>query len=71
VKARNEALLALRAWYKDWSTTARAVIRRRDYLVMLGLTKRRRSTTDDDEASELTTAPEGLSAAGENEVGAA
>jgi hypothetical protein len=46
---RTQALEALRAWYHDWSETARAVIRRRDYLVMLGLVKRRvrRPSTSD------------------------
>jgi hypothetical protein len=38
---REAALLELRAWYADWSETARAVIQRRDYLVMLGLTQRK------------------------------
>ncbi len=40
---RDAALKELRAWYKDWSQTARAVITRKDYLIMLGLSKRRRS----------------------------
>lgn len=39
--------MALRAWYKDWAQTARAVIIRKDYLIMLGLSKRRRSQTVD------------------------
>lgn len=38
---RDQALVELRAWYKDWSETARAVITRKDYLIMLGLSKRR------------------------------
>ncbi len=45
---RHAALLELRAWYKDWSQTARAVITRKDYLIMLGLSKRRRSTSSED-----------------------
>lgn len=39
--ARDAALLELRAWYRDWSETARAVIRRRDLLVLMGLARRR------------------------------
>jgi hypothetical protein len=39
---REKALLELHAWYKDWSETARAVIKRRDHLILLGLAKRRR-----------------------------
>jgi hypothetical protein len=39
---RAETLAALHAWYVDWSETARTVIRRRDFLVMLGVAKRRR-----------------------------
>jgi hypothetical protein len=35
-------LLALRAWYLDWSQTARAVIKRRDHLIRLGLARRKR-----------------------------
>ncbi len=34
-------LLALYAWYSDWSTTARSFIKRRDHLVRLGLAKRK------------------------------
>lgn len=41
---RLEALAELRAWYDDWSATARAVIQRRDYLIMLGLASRRSSS---------------------------
>ncbi len=39
---REKALLELHAWYKDWSETARAVIKRRDHLILLGLAKRKR-----------------------------
>lgn len=41
VSERDTALADLRAWYKDWSETARAVITRKDYLIRLGLSKRR------------------------------
>jgi hypothetical protein len=43
----EKALLELRAWYRDWSETARAVVHRKDYLVMLGLSKRRSRKADD------------------------
>ena len=33
-------LVALRAWYTEWSRIAHAVIRRRDWLIQLGLAKR-------------------------------
>lgn len=40
---REQGLLALRAWYLDWSDTARAVISRRDYLIRLGLAQRKKA----------------------------
>jgi hypothetical protein len=46
---RDQALRDLRAWYKDWSETARAVIHRKDHLVMLGLSQRRRSEEVDED----------------------
>ena len=49
---RQEALRELRAWYEDWPETARAVIKRRDLLILLGLAHRRRS--DPDEVDETT-----------------
>ncbi len=36
-----EALRALRVWYVDWSEMARSVVKRRDYLIRLGLAKRK------------------------------
>lgn len=44
--AKSEAavlrnLMALRAWYEEWSGIARVVIKRRDYLIRMGLAKRR------------------------------
>ena len=57
VTEQDEALRALRAWYRDWSETARAVIRRRDHLLMLGLSQRK-STRGDDEEGEGTDEPE-------------
>lgn len=38
----DEAILALYQWLSDWSTTARAVVRRRDWLIRLGVSRRRR-----------------------------
>lgn len=38
--ARTAALVALHAWWKEWSEIARAVIRRRDHLIALGLARR-------------------------------
>ena len=37
----RQALLKLRGWYVEWSETARAVIKRRDHLIRLGLAKRK------------------------------
>jgi hypothetical protein len=39
--ARTAELVALRSWYEDWSETARAVFKRRDHLIKLGLAKRK------------------------------
>ncbi|WP_437595173.1 hypothetical protein [Sorangium sp. So ce1000] len=36
-----DALRALYAWHREWSETARAVIKRRDFLVRLGLAHRK------------------------------
>jgi len=38
-----EALTALRAWYEEWSETARVAVKRRDYLIRMGLAKRKAS----------------------------
>lgn len=35
------ALIALRAWYEEWSEIARAAVKRRDHLILLGLAKRK------------------------------
>lgn len=43
---RAASLAALQAWYADWAETAKAVVHRRDYLVMLGLAKRRGGKKD-------------------------
>ncbi len=39
--ARQQALLALYAWYKDWAETARSVVKKRSHLITLGLAKRK------------------------------
>jgi hypothetical protein len=49
---REQALRELLTWYKDWSETARAVIRRRDYRIMMGLAKRRQADDSDSPAPE-------------------
>ncbi len=45
---QSEKLGALYAWYRDWSETARAVVRRRDHLQQLGLAQRKRSKRSED-----------------------
>ena len=49
----QKALEALNAWYQDWSETARAVIHRRDHLILMGLAKRR-SHKDEDTNEDVT-----------------
>jgi hypothetical protein len=44
--ARERATLALRAWYEEWSKTARSVIKRRDFLISLGLANRHSRTEE-------------------------
>jgi hypothetical protein len=39
--AYEEALLDLRDWYTEWAEIARFVVKRRDYLITLGLAERR------------------------------
>lgn len=54
---RQNALRELRAWHKDWSETAHAVIRRRDQLILMGLAKRysRQEGADDGEIAASVT----------------
>jgi hypothetical protein len=42
IQKRRESLVALRRWYDDWSATAHAVIRKRQYLIRMGLGRRKR-----------------------------
>lgn len=48
-EARLQALVDLRAWYDEWAETARVAIKRRDYLIRLGLANRRSNGEDDPE----------------------
>jgi len=40
-QAQTDALMALRAWYDEWSEIARVAVKRRDHLILLGLAKRK------------------------------
>ncbi len=40
---RQKGLIELRGWYEEWAGVAHAVIKRRDYLIRLGLAKRKAS----------------------------
>ena len=40
---KQEALLALSRWFDDWTTTARACVIRKDWLMRMGLLRRRRA----------------------------
>ena len=42
---RRKSLVELHAWLSDWSATARMMIQRRDYLMLLGLVKRKKTRT--------------------------
>ncbi len=44
-----EKLRALRAWYEEWSGIARALIKRRDHRIRLGLAQRKSGGSDDTE----------------------
>jgi hypothetical protein len=57
-KERQDALVALRAWIEEWSEVARAVITRRDHLILLGLASRRKSGAEDEEEEAPLTAVE-------------
>jgi len=48
--ARREALNNLYAWYREWAEVARASIKRRDYLIRLGLASRRAPSDGKDTA---------------------
>jgi hypothetical protein len=40
-KARRAALAALRGWFDEWSTAARAVVKKKSHLIRLGLANRK------------------------------
>lgn len=46
--AYEQALLALREWFEEWSEIARLTIKRRDHLIRLGLAERRSPAGDAD-----------------------
>ena len=54
---QQQALELLYAWYRDWSETARALIRRRDHLILMGLAKRRSHKEDDPTTDDPNPAP--------------
>jgi hypothetical protein len=39
--ARRQKLVALRGWFDEWSSAARAVVKKRGYLIRLGLATRK------------------------------
>ncbi len=45
---RHDRLVALRAWFDEWSAVARAVIKKRAHLIRLGLASRRPSEKKED-----------------------
>ena len=51
-EARRQASLELKDWLAEWRETARAGIKRRDYQISLGLSKRRTSKKDEDDDSD-------------------
>lgn len=53
--ARQQKLGELHAWFMDWSNTARAVIRRRDHLILMGFAKAKRGKVEDDNETETET----------------
>ena len=55
--AQQQALAALYAWYRDWSATARAVIKRRDLLILMGLAKRHTNKNDTPATDGVSPAP--------------
>lgn len=48
-EAQMNALRALRVWFEDWSETARATIKKRAHLIVLGLAKRRTAGSEEPE----------------------
>jgi hypothetical protein len=44
---RHLALIDLKHWYDDWAETAHTIVKRRDYLIRMGLASRRRDPGTD------------------------
>lgn len=59
---RAAALAALRAWYEEWSEIARATVKRRDHLILLGLA-RRKAPTKKENAAPTPAKPDGVASA--------
>ncbi|MFT3773937.1 MAG: hypothetical protein QM820_51870 [Minicystis sp.] len=47
-EAHVQALTALRAWYEEWSELARIAVKRRDYLIRMGLATRKAPAKKDE-----------------------
>jgi hypothetical protein len=47
------AQLSLYAWYKEWSMVAHTMIRRRDWLISLGLARRKAASSADEPSDDL------------------
>jgi hypothetical protein len=54
---KRQDLENLRAWYVEWAETARAVIKRRDYLIRLGLAKRKKRSKAGAPTDEVSDTP--------------
>lgn len=57
LEVRLDELRALRAWFDDWTQTARIVITRRDQLIRLGLAKRKKSSKPVEPVASVPPAP--------------
>jgi hypothetical protein len=63
---RVEKLREFRDWFEEWSTVARAVVKKRSYLIRMGLASRRSPGTSDEDTGE---AGGGEPGAGEGSTG--
>ncbi len=56
LEQRRAALAALRAWYDEWAAAARTVVKKKSYLIRLGLAKRKapkkKAKTPEDETKK-------------------
>lgn len=64
-KEQQEALHMLYLWFKDWSETARSVVKKRSHLITLGLAKRRsgQKASEPDTVSDTDKSPKAPKAA--------